>query len=255
MNDIEYILDFTVNLGERMLETGANLERVNDTMNRICLSYRLKNISIFSLNRTIMVSAKDANGTFATRHVSVAPISIHLAKLNQLNQLSRKVCSEKPDPAILASLLHNAEIVHDYFILTTILGYMIAMSGLCIIFGGNKHDILAVNIITIALFFVIRLLSKPNLNHFVVNTLCTWFAGSLAIFLVKLGIGYNYSIIIIVTSLMMIPGIPLVNAVRNILCGNEINGIFEFLKVILETLAIVLGLFISSYMFGGLMGW
>ena len=54
---------------------------------------------------------------------------------------------------------------------------------------------------------------------------------------------------------MMIPGIPLVNAVRNLLCGNEMNGILEILKVLMETVAIVLGLVLSIYLFGGLIQW
>lgn len=48
MTDIEYILDFAANLGGKMLSVGANLERVNDTMYRICRSYHLNSISIFS---------------------------------------------------------------------------------------------------------------------------------------------------------------------------------------------------------------
>ena len=63
----------------------------------------------------------------------------------------------------------------------------------------------------------------------------------------------NFFIIIITNSLMMIPSISLVNAVRNILCGNEMNGILEFLKVVLESVAIVLGLVLSIYLFGGQM--
>ena len=64
----------------------------------------------------------------------------------------------------------------------------------------------------------------------------------------------KYFIIIIITnSLMMIPSISLVNAVRNVLCGNEMNGILEFLKVVLESLAIVLGVVLSIYLFGGQM--
>lgn len=82
-----------------------------------------------------------------------------------------------------------------------------------------------------------------------------WFAGTLAIVLVRLGIGEHVFRIIITSSMMMIPGIPLVNSVRNILCGNEMNGIIEFFKVILETIAIVLGLILSIYMFGGLIRW
>ncbi len=40
MNDVEHVLDFVVNPGNKMLGAGANLERVNDTMTRICLTVK-----------------------------------------------------------------------------------------------------------------------------------------------------------------------------------------------------------------------
>lgn len=53
MNNLEYILDFTVSLGCKMLRVGANLERVNDTMYRICRSYHLNSISIVSFKNAV----------------------------------------------------------------------------------------------------------------------------------------------------------------------------------------------------------
>lgn len=253
MNDLEHILDFTVNLGGRMLTAGANLERVNDTMNRICVSYHLHSISIYSLSTTIIISAKTADDVCGTRQLTVPGANIHLENLNRLNQLSRRVCAETPAPGTLDALLKETENTSDYSVLTVICGYLIAMTSLCVIFGGSFHDVIATDLVTIALFWVIRWLNKPNLNHIVVNTLCMWFAGSLAILLVNIGIGQHPFVIMITNSMMMIPGIPLVNAVRNLLCGNEMNGILEFIKVLLETLAIVIGLFLSIFIFGGLL--
>ncbi|MDO5336135.1 MAG: threonine/serine exporter family protein [Eubacteriales bacterium] len=255
MNDLEYILDFAVNLGGCMLKSGANLERVNDTMNRVCLSYNLSSISIFSLSSTIILSAKSSDNISATRHLSIPSTGIHLEKLRRFNQLSRRVCSETPAPASLAGLLDEAGTVQEYSTVTVIIGYLIAMSCLCTMFGGNISDVIAADLITVVLYWTIRVLTKPQLNHIITNILCMWIAGTLAIFLVKIGLGKHYFSIVITNSMMMIPGVPLVNSVRNLLCGNEMNGILEFLKVILETVAIVLGLVISIYMFGGTIQW
>lgn len=255
MNQVECILDFVTGLGQKMLSTGANLERVDDTMVRICRSYHLKAVSIFSLSSTIMVSAKSEDGVYGARQIAVPPANIHLEKLNRLNRLSREVCAKTPAPEELADMLIKAEQAEEYSVMTVLLGYLIAMTSLCVIFGGNILDVVAADCITIALYWIIRWLSKPNLNHIVVNTLCMWLAGTLAILLVRLGIGEHFFSIIITSSMMMIPGIPMVNSVRNILCGNEMNGILELFKVILETVAIVLGLVLSIYMFGGLIEW
>lgn len=78
MNNVEYILDFAINLAGSMLNAGANLERVNDTMTRICRSYHLEAVSIYSLSSTIMLSARSADGVYGSRHIAVQPASIHL---------------------------------------------------------------------------------------------------------------------------------------------------------------------------------
>lgn len=250
MNDIEYILDFAAGLGCKMLSVGANLERVNDAMYRVCHSYHLNSISIFSINSLIMISAKSQDDVTGTRQVSVPPSSNHLEKLNRFNQLSRKVCAQTPPPETLAELLQEADNIRSSPTAVIILGHLISMSSLCAIYGGSFSDIIAVDLNTVVLYWLMKILDKRRLNHIIENTLCAWVAGALALLYVHLGIGKNYFIIIITNSMMMIPSIALVNAVRNILCGNEMNGILAFLKVVLESLAIVLGLVLSIYMFG-----
>lgn len=255
MNHVEYILDFAASLGCRMLTVGANLERVNDTMYRICHSYHLHSISIYSLSSVIMISAKASDGMTGTRQISVPREDKHLEKLNRFNQLSRKICQETPPPETLSDLLAEAEIVSDYSSLTRILGYLIAMTSVGVINGGSIKDIICADLNILLLLWLTDFLEKRNINRIVANMLCTFIAGTLAILYVKTGLGEHFFIIVIVNSMLMIPGAALVNAFRNILCGNEMNGILEFLKVVLETLAIVLGLIISIYVFGGLISW
>ena len=202
-----------------------------------------------------MLSARSADGVYGSRHIAVQPASIHLERLNRLNRLSRTVCARTPVPSSLMGLLEETVQTEEYPVPKIIFGYLIAMTSLCIIFGGTVKDVIAADCITFALFWLIRWLSGRNLNHIVVNTLCMWFAGTLGLLLVRLGIGEQYFCIIITSSMMMIPGIPLVNSVRNLLCGNEMNGILELLKVLTETVAIVFGLALSIYMFGGLTEW
>lgn len=253
MTDIEYILDFAANLGGKMLSVGANLERVNDTMYRICRSYHLNSISIFSLNSLIMLGAKSEDDVSGMRQISIHSSSTHLEKLNRFNQLSRRVCAQTPEPESLAGLLAEADDVADSPAGWIVLGHLLSMSTLCAMYGGSFADIISVMINTFLLHCLSEYFDRRNINQIVANTISMWAAGSFTFLFVKLGIGENFFIIIITNSLMMIPSISLVNAVRNILCGNEMNGILEFLKVVLESVAIVLGLVLSIYLFGGQM--
>jgi uncharacterized membrane protein YjjB (DUF3815 family) len=84
----------------------------------------------------------------------------------------------------------------------------------------------------------------------VTNALIMWLATVAAILVMLAGLSSNAPVILITVSMLVIPGIPLVNAVRNLLCGNEMNGILQLAKVFIETLALAMGMCLALYMFG-----
>ena len=248
MTNTEYILDFAVRLGARMLTAGANLERVNDTIYRVCCSYQLHDISLFSLSTSLVLSAVDAEGTCATRQISIPSVGIHLSRLNSYNQLARTICNETPEPRDLRGLLEEGERVEDYPEWLVLMGDILALGCICYMFGGSAKDIVWVAISTTIMFYILKALSLPSLNRVIKDAVCMFAAGFLAKLAVRYGLGENYYTIILTNAFLLIPGIPMVNSVRNILCGNELNGTVELMKVVLETAAIVVGLVIAIYL-------
>lgn len=255
MKDIEYILDFAINLGSRLLTAGAPLERANDTMERVCKSYGLCDISIFSLSSVIQLSARDSEDNFASRQISVSGMDIHLEKINRYNTLSRNVCAKTPEPAMLEGMLYEAENTNDYGKWTVLLGRMVATASLTFIFGGSWWDVLSTCIIVFGLYWLAILLGRANLNQIIVNIICMLYCGAASALFVRLGLGKDFFIMMISCSMVMLPGISLVNAARNLLCRNEMNGILEIFKALFETMALALGLIISIFLFGGGMVW
>lgn len=246
MTNIELILDFSVQLGGHMISSGASLERVNDTIKRICISYQLHSISIFSLNSTLIVSAKDQNrDNPSTRQISISGTGIHLEKLAKLNALARKVCSETPSPKSLQDMLTEAVNAESYSVGMSIAGTVLAMISLGFIFMGNCLDALLIAVISCAAFVINQHMTKINLNRILANIVVMFIAGFLSVLGAAVFQQANFFVILIVLSFMVIPGIPMVNAFQNILCGNEMNGVLSFFRVLLETVAICVGLVLS----------
>lgn len=255
MRDIEYILDFVTELGQKQMMNGASLERVNSTVEMVCQSYGLHAVSMFSLSSILMISARDDEGCFASRQISIPSFGIHLDRLRSLNQLSLTVCEEKPDPMTLHARLLGAQQVREYPTCMVILGYALAACSLTFIFEGSWRDAIASAAIIIVLYFVLAGLAKTGINKVITNTFSAFTIGTLAIFLVKAGIAEHFFTVIIADTLIIIPGIPMVNAARNLLCGNEMNGILQLFKVLLEGATLALGLVLSINLFGGLITW
>ena len=254
MKDIEYICEFACHLGMGILSNGGTLERANDKMTLICQSYGLKDISIFSLSSILILSAKDEDGFTCSRQIKVKSNGIHVEKLNRYNALAFQVCTQRPKPETLMPNFEKMGIVlFDYAPWMTLFGFCLALSCLCRMFGGNIQDILCVNISTIIMYGISSILNSPGMNSIIKNFISMFVAASLAIFYMHFKIGKNIEVILITNAFMIIPGIPMVNAIRNILQGNEMNGIIELLKVVLETFAILVGIVLSFKMLGGLL--
>lgn len=252
---IEQVLDFSLSLAQEMLKSGASLERVNDSVRRICYSYELADFSLYSLSTVMMLSARDTTGETVQRMRNMKGTGIHLEKLDRLNQLSRRVCAEKPHPYRLMSLLDEALQVKEYPQPVVLLGSLTALTCLCFMFGGTVKDA-AFSLAMTALLFVMGLyVKKPWINNVVYNAFATFLVGTLELLAVHFGLADQIYTLMITSSMVLVPGIPLVNATSNLFCGNEMNGILELFKVVLETLAIVSGFVVAIYLFGGLIVW
>ena len=83
----EKVLNFMVALCREMLESGANLERVNISMRRICKCYHLHRISMIYTGSVISVSVYDEQGRSYVRQVNIPYTGIHLYRLGRLNLL------------------------------------------------------------------------------------------------------------------------------------------------------------------------
>jgi uncharacterized membrane protein YjjB (DUF3815 family) len=173
-----------------------------------------------------------------------------LEQLQRLNRMSYIVCETTPAPKRLHNMLETASKVQDYPDWLILLAQMCAMSCLCLIFGGGLREVLPVIAVTAVLHYATTLLAKTGLDHIVTNALIMFVASLAALLLINTGISTQGPVIFITVSMLMIPGIPLVNAVRNLLCGNEMNGILQISKVTIETMALAVGIYLAVHILG-----
>ena len=245
----EMVLDFCVELSRRMIMSGANVERVNLAVDRVCSTYELDNVSIFLLPTYVSVSARDRSGYSAVRQASIPAGGINLTRLMSLNRLSYRVKEQHPSPDRLGSLLEKASDTKDYPDPVVLLGQICAMSCLCLLFGGGFREILCVAAVTVLAHYLLILLAIPGVDKMLTNALLMWIVTSAVFLLSSAGITDKQSVVIITALMLVIPGIPLTNAVRSMLCGNELSGGMQTVRVTVETMALATGIFLSMVMF------
>ena len=254
MERIEYILDFCKELGKQMIASGANIERVNLTIERICHAYGLHDVTCANLSSRISISAKDENKLYAHRQTDVPPQNINLEKLKKLNNLAFDVCKDKPKEDTLYDLLHSVK-TNDFPWWVMMIGFLVAMMGLARIFCAGFTEILVVELNTLLLFGLSRALTKVHINKIITNFFSMFLCSLIAMGLYAAHFIDNFYIVVITNAFFLIPGIPMINCARNILCGNEMNGAIDLLKVLLEVCSIVAGVAAAYALLGGATGY
>ena len=249
--DIDDILTFCVNLCRNMILSGSSLERTSLAAEIICHSYSLSEVSIFLLSTQMSIAARDSEGNYSSRQISIPPAAIHLERLRSLNRLSYKVAEITPNPKTLDQMLERSMNVPCYSECVIIGGKICAMVCLGFMFGATFLDILPIVAITVLIHFLMSCLEHTGLDHILTNSLTMWVASSCAVMLIYGGFGVNFAVTMTTVSMLVIPGIPLVNAMRNLLCGREINGILQMLKITVDTGALAAGIYAAFMMFGG----
>ena len=62
-----YLLCLSLDVGEELLKSGAEVNRVEDTIDRICHAYGALHVEVFAINSLIMASVRLADQSYSSQ--------------------------------------------------------------------------------------------------------------------------------------------------------------------------------------------
>lgn len=241
--DTARIMDFSIALGEEVLLRGGELWRVEEVINGIFHTYGLQDGGIFMLPHTLIISARaESGGEPVIRQKNVGEIVVDMEELSRLTTLAHKVYREKPMPEELMGMLREAIKCNRYPAFMTVCGMVIALLSLNYLIGGNLTDAVFIGFgITIVMGGDIYLSSIPGTQKMAVNALGSFAVGLIDVIGYRMGMNVDPFHVIVVTAIGLVPGIPLINSCRKMLCGRVLCGSLLFMQAFMGVLAAVCG--------------
>ncbi len=250
----ENILTVIMNLGKEMLMCGAEVNRVEDTISRLCNAYNLEDSEIFSITSLILVTVKDEDGKSFAQSRRVTSYVFNFYRLEELNALSRTVCQSTPEAEDFQVMLDEI-IKHSHFSkLMRLIGFILTSGGFCVLFKGSFIDALFASLISVVIFGIERLFTYLNVNGMLYNFISSLTAGILAFQFANLNIGAHLDKIMIGDIMLLIPGLMLTNAIKDMMNGDTMAGFLRFCEALLTALAIALG-FWFAMVATGVLSW
>ena len=123
-----------------------------------------------------------------------------------------------------------------------LLGYILAAAFFSAFFGGKVRDFFCAGVTGLAVGCCV-LYGQPVMgsNAFFRTVICSAVAALLPMIFVAVGVGDHQDLITIGVLMLLVPGMALTNAMREIMAGDIISGVNRTAEVILIATAIALG--------------
>lgn len=239
--DYRNLLDATTELGYLLAMSGAETFRVEETITRIFAAYGIQ-AEVFAIPNCLTVSLETDAQKPMTRMRRIGHHGTDLDSVERYNNLSRRICAEKPDPAVAMQWVQDAEkSVKRYPFWIRIIGSIICSTGFILVYGGSVSDGICAFLCGLAAGLIGQLLDSWKVNAFF-STIASAFAIAFIANLYGIfGFADNTDGIIISSLMLLVPGLLFTNALRDIIYGDTNSGINRIVQVLLIGVAIALG--------------
>lgn len=234
-------LDLATELGYRLATCGAETYRVEESVKRLLSAYGIS-CEAYAVPYSLTVTVETADGTPLMRMRRIGNTSSDLDAVERYSGLSRRICSEKPDPKTALSWLHETDKSRTYYSLPLeYLGNFLGSAGFGWFYGGSFIDALSAGLCGLVGCAAGRLFSRLQVNKFFSTILTAFFMALTAYVLYHFGIAANPDATIIGALMILVPGLLFTNAMRDMIFGDTNSGIIRVVQVLLIAVSIALG--------------
>lgn len=223
MNEKDFLLETCVLAGKIMLENGAEMYRVEDTMNRIADNFHQEE-GISFVTQTIVLMGLESTKSIQMKRISER--TTNLEKVSQVNDLSWQFSVEQITLHELNRELNQIDQVKTPEILALKIASAAILSGcLMILLGGTWSNFLATCLVG-GVGYAVYMFSVTYFKlKYVDEFIASFVIGVSAFMMTKIGLNVSIDHMIIGSIMPLVPGVAITNTVRDLQEGHMLSGI------------------------------
>ena len=242
--DIQELSNFLLDFATTLMGVGSHTSRVVRNVNRIAES--------FGYGVDITMTVKHA-GDYSIRRTYVRRIpalALNFRTISDLSSLSWEAYDHD---------LPLDELKKRYAVITTqprmsrwvvLILVAFANAAFCRLFGGDWIAMGLVWMATLTGFFVRQELTVRKVNHMLIFIVCSFVASLVAALGVYSDWGTTQDVALGTSVLFLIPGVPLINSILDILEGHVLIGFSRAINAAILIICIALGLSMTLLILG-----
>lgn len=236
MNSYE-IFSLSLDIGEAIIKSGGEIYRAEDTIKRINRAYN-QDCRVFAIPRLIIAQSG--------KKIEIRKIekeNTDLAELDRLNTFSRRLCLENNEEiSVTKNKIYSKSI--------QALSIFLATFSFSVFFGGTLVDAFFSGVTGL----IISYSSYKNINlpEFSSNLIDAFIICIMAHIPYYIGFLVTPDKIIIGSIMLLVPGLTVANAMRDLMNGDLLAGLIELFNSIFSALGIAMGVAGGLFVFNRL---
>ncbi|MEE0434927.1 MAG: threonine/serine exporter family protein [Peptococcaceae bacterium] len=239
--DLQKALKLAVMLGAALMENGAEIYRVEESIVFVLRAYGAKRIDVYALPNIIIVTIETDDEISYTKTRRIIHRTVDFERLIRLNDLARRLSANPvpPDDAIDELSCYCRGCGHSPIVAWT--SYALAAASFSVMGGGSIADA------GVAIFcvFMARLVTVPleqrHANDFFSTMIATYIQIAVAFLFSTFFPQLHMNAIVVGTLMMLFPGRGFMTAVRDVIAKDLSAGLIETVEAIVIAVAIAIG--------------
>ena len=231
------IMDFIMAAGQTLLENGAEVFRVEQTMEFMARSFHLREFHVYILTNGIFASA----GTAEISEVRNVPVrTTHLGRVAAVNELSRQIAAGGVSLAEAEARLAKAQRIPFPKPLTQLAAGLCGAFCFALIFGGSIEAGLAAAVAGLAASAYLLLCERWHFPGGFQKITTAGLITLVCLLLCRL-LHTEASHAIIGTLMILTPGIAFTMGIRDFVQGDYLSGTIRMIDALLVAACIAIG--------------
>ena len=238
--ETEKLLNFVCEMGRHLLQNGAEIYRVEESLYLILKAYGYQQTEIFAIPSCIIINIQGGSRNH-NKAIRIKTTTNNLHRLNELNALCREICAETPSAARASARLQQVVEEPGYPRLVGYMAHAAVAFFFTLFFKGTLLDALVAIPCGMTVKYTVSHLKRLRANAFFTNLLAAATLTTIPVILIALGLGVDLDLVIIGTIMLLVPGIAITNVMRDVLSGDFLTAVTRLAEVLIVAMAIAVG--------------
>lgn len=233
------VAEFALKLGADIIRCGGEVSRAENSASMVCMALGARRCDVFAISSYISICVIGEGDDGVTLSRRIRGRGTDLSRLERLNQISRDICAG--DIAVNEAEKRFSERASASAVWLSYLTSMLVCAVFTLYFGGGIREALVSGGAAFVTVWLKRKAKNGFGNAVAFTFVCSVACGTAGAICVLLGLASDYSMIAKGDIMLLVPGVSIVCAGRDIIGGELLTGLLGFIETVLIAVALAAG--------------